>query len=249
MATFKTHLITATTVSGLFASSLLITEMATPKVTILYWLLGILGGTLPDIDTRQSLPARFLFTGLGILIASLIVLVALKRITFFEMIMIWFIVYFLVRYGGLKLFSLFTVHRGNFHSILAAILFGLITVIVADRGFGVREFIAWFAGLSVSIGYLTHLLLDEVYSVGLTSKKPTKSSKSAFKKTSKRYKINRKFKKSAGSAFKIASKRHKKSTTFFVVAIIIAFFLTPSTDKIVKVLFHTGIDQTTGTQF
>lgn len=218
MATFKTHLVTATAVSGLCASSLLITELATPKATILYWSLGILGGILPDIDTRQSLPARFLFTGLGILVASLVVLVVLKRITFFEMLLIWFVVYLSVRYSGLQLFSLLTVHRGNFHSILAAILFGLIAVIIADRGFEVREFVAWFSGLFILIGYLTHLLLDEIYSVDL---------------------MNKKFKKSAGSAFKIASKRYKLSTAIFAVAIIIAFLLTPNTDKVLKVLFHT----------
>jgi hypothetical protein len=218
MATFKTHLTTAVTVSGLFASNLLIIELATPKATVLYWSLGILGGILPDVDTRQSLPARLLFTGLGVLFASLVVLSFLKKITFFELLCIWLSIYLVIRYGLLKVFDLLTVHRGNFHSILAAILFGLLTVIIAYHGFAMREFIAWFSGLFVSMGYLTHLLLDEIYSVDL---------------------LNKKLKKSFGSALKVASNRYRISTFFLVLAVITTFLLTPSTDKVLKILFHT----------
>lgn len=217
MATFKTHFVTTTVISGILAGGLLVTELATVKTGIAYWLLGILGGILPDIDTRQSIPARLLFTGLGMLAASLVVISYLKLITFFELLLIWISIYLTVRYGLFKIFAQFTVHRGNCHSILAALLFGLLTTVIAHDEFKVREFIAWFAGVFIFLGYLTHLILDEVYSVDL---------------------LNKKVKKSFGSAFKIASKRHKTSTFLLIVMVLSVFLLTPSTDRVFKVLSH-----------
>src|SRR5690606_8712429 len=70
-----------------------------------------------------------------------------------------------VRYVAHGIFHRISYHRGLFHSVLAAVFFGLLTVLVyyyvLDRPGGV----AWLAGGFMLVGYLVHLTLDEIYSV------------------------------------------------------------------------------------
>jgi len=213
MANFNTHLTVATSVSATLAIGLFLSDSASAKAAFLYWLLGTLGGILPDIDAPQSIPTRLLFTSLGILFASFLVITEFKQISWLALSCLWIISYLSVRYGLSKLFNKLTVHRGNFHSILAALLFCFITTATSYHVLEIGELLAWFAGLFVMVGYIVHLLLDELYSVG-----------------------NAKLKKSFGSALKIASFRHKISTVLLVLATLGVFLLTPSTEQLVKTI-------------
>ena len=81
MANFQTHLLSATLVSGILAGQLVIIEFATPKAAFFYWLLGTLGGILPDIDAPNALPTRLLFTTLGLLAAILALVSQVNRVS------------------------------------------------------------------------------------------------------------------------------------------------------------------------
>ena len=70
-------------------------------------------------------------------------------------------IYLLVRFGGTHLLQLLTDHRGMFHSIPAALIFGELAYLAASGDEVVR---AYKAG-AVIIGFMSHLFLDEVYSV------------------------------------------------------------------------------------
>jgi membrane-bound metal-dependent hydrolase YbcI (DUF457 family) len=59
-------------------------------------------------------------------------------------------------------FKYFTKHRGMAHSIPAAILCGLLTFVFMLR-LSLSDAYAFLIGLAVVSGYLTHLVLDEVY--------------------------------------------------------------------------------------
>ena len=211
MANFNTHLTVATSISGTLALGLFFTGFATAKAVFFYWLLGTLGGILPDIDAPRSIPARLLFSVSGILFASLLVASQLNQLLWIELIFLWFIIFIGFRYGLLKLFAQLTSHRGHLHSILAALLFGLSITVMAYQIFAVRASIAWLAGWFSSGGYLIHLLLDEIYSVDIN--KP-------------------RLKKSFGSALKLANTRHKFSTLLLILANILLLLWTPSLDKI-----------------
>ncbi|MEN8214920.1 MAG: metal-dependent hydrolase [Pseudomonadota bacterium] len=215
MANFNTHLTVATSVSATLAIGLFLTDLAPAKAVFLYWLLGTLGGILPDIDAPNSIPTRLLFTSLGIFIACF--LVTSQPFSWLELTSLWIVTYLSVRYGLSKLFDKLTVHRGNFHSILAALLFGFVTTATAYQVLEINELLAWFAGVFVTVGYLVHLLLDELYNVDLT---------------------NAKLKKSFGTALKIASFRHKFSTVLLLLASLGVFLLTPPTEPLVKILSH-----------
>jgi len=68
--------------------------------------------------------------------------------------------------GGI--FRRFTKHRGMWHSIPAALIAGLATFLVCGcPELGVRVFKAW----AVVIGFVSHLVLDEIYSVDWRGRK------------------------------------------------------------------------------
>ncbi len=217
MANFNTHLTVAASVSSVLSIGLLFTDLITVKAAFFYGLLGILGGILPDIDAPKSIPTRILFTLLGILLATLIVVNQFKQLSWFKLTSLWIISYLGIFYGLSLLFQKLTIHRGNFHSILAALFFGFFTTATAYHLLELSEKLAWFAGLFVIAGYLIHLLLDELYSVDLT---------------------NIKLKQSFGTALKIASFRHQLSSLLLLLATIEAFLLTPNTDTLVKLFLY-----------
>jgi len=92
-----------------------------------------------------------------------------------------------VRYIAYALFAGITEHRGLFHSLPAALLFGLSTVSIGIHMLGWSLHFAWLAAAFVSGGYLLHLLLDEIYSVnfmGSTLKKSFGSALTLFTRSS-----------------------------------------------------------------
>lgn len=216
MANFNTHLTVATSISGTLALGLFFAELATAKAVFFYWLLGTLGGILPDIDAPRSIPAKGLFIGSGIVLASLLVISQLNQFSWAELMLLWIITFMVCRYGLLRLFVRLTHHRGQFHSIFAALLFGLSITVFAYQGLAVHARVAWLAGGFVIMGYLVHLLLDEIYSVDMTKQR---------------------LKKSFGSAFKLANTRHKSSTLLLMLANIVLLLWTPGFGKIIHQVY------------
>ena len=115
-----------------------------------------------------------------------------------------------------KLFARFSVHRGVFHSLLAAVFFGFLTTSLTYHLFRLSALGAWMSGLFVSVGYVIHLVLDEIYSVDLTGAR---------------------VKRSFGTALKLIS-ADVKATTCLVLATILVFFATPSAEKFVHTVLN-----------
>jgi hypothetical protein len=70
-------------------------------------------------------------------------------------------VYLLIRFALAKLLKHLTVHRGMFHSLPAAAIAGELTFLLASGDLQLRIYKA----AAVVLGYMTHLVLDEIYSV------------------------------------------------------------------------------------
>lgn len=217
MANFNTHLTVATIASGTCAISIVFKNIVPFDTAIVLWILGTLGGILPDIDAPISIPSRFLFTILAVLLASLFVILQLNTLFWADLIGAWLVIYACIRYGLSKFVAFFTTHRGNFHSILAAVLFGLIAVVIAHHLLHATDLLAWYAGFFLTGGYLIHLLLDELYSIDFA---------------------NLRLKKSFGSAFKIASLRYPLSTILLVIASSGMFTLTPHPEQVIQQLLR-----------
>lgn len=181
MANFKTHLIVATTVSGVASISLLTLQLAKPWETGSYFLLGILGGLLPDIDSDKSTPLTVIFYFLALYCAFALVFTLAMQYSFAELFAIWGAVYFAIRHLIFQMFISMTIHRGTFHSLLAVAFMALLTVIISSNVLHYAPRMSWNAGLFIGIGYLVHLTLDEIYSVDLHNKRMKKSFGTALK--------------------------------------------------------------------
>ncbi len=212
MANFKTHITVAAALSGCLATGFLEVGIAAPKEVWLYFALGTLGGILPDIDANNSIPGRMLFSFFAMVLAFLTLFSRANAYSIVELSILWMVTYMVVRYIIFQMFAKLTVHRGIFHSILAAIFFCFLTTDISYYLFRLNALNAWVSGLFVFIGYLIHLILDEMYSVDL---------------------IGTKIKKSFGTALKIVS-TNMKATSLLLLATVLVFYITPSTERFVK---------------
>ncbi|MCB1776140.1 MAG: metal-dependent hydrolase [Candidatus Competibacteraceae bacterium] len=208
MADFNTHLMGAAAVSGLAATVLVMTgQFSHPAITG-YFVLGVIGGLLPDIDSPHSIPVRIAFMALAVIAGFLVVFTFGRRYSLTELILLWIGCFVLIRYGVFALLDHFTVHRGLLHSIPMGACCGLITTAMAYHVFNASVIHAWLCGSFVTLGFLAHLLLDEFYSVNLFGKKLLK--------------------KSFGTAFSLGSVKQPLGTMALYLAVIGLFYLCPS---------------------
>ncbi len=146
-------------------------------VGVLTWVAGM----LPDLDSESGRPIREL-SGVVAAFAPLLLLhnaqavgVRGDRAMLFAIIS-----YAVVKYGGAFLLGKLTVHRGMFHSIPALLIASeLVFLCYHSDELRVRVLMA----VGVGIGFLSHLVLDEMYSVQWDGMKVrlAKSSGSAMK--------------------------------------------------------------------
>jgi membrane-bound metal-dependent hydrolase YbcI (DUF457 family) len=216
MANFKTHISVAAALSGVLATGFLAARVAEPKDVWLYFAMGTVGGILPDIDADHSIPGRMFFSFFALVVAFLMLFSRAGMYSIVELFLLWVVTYVVVRYVIFKLFARFSVHRGVFHSLLAAIFFGFLTTSLTYHLFRLSAIGAWMCGLFVSVGYVMHLVLDEIYSVDLTGAR---------------------VKRSFGTALKLIS-ADVKATTCLVLATIVVFYTTPSAEKFVHAVLN-----------
>ncbi|MFH7565052.1 metal-dependent hydrolase [Oceanimonas smirnovii] len=181
MANFRTHIQVASTASGLLAAGMVWAEEVTLTQACLLWLAGSLGGILPDMDSDSSRSLNIVFRLFGALAATLALLFGQQHLSLVDTLVLGAVGYGLVRYPLCWVFAHFTVHRASLHSLLANAVFGLMTVVVADRLFSQPSDMTWFTGLFVFLGACIHLLLDELYSIDLEGRRIKKSFGTAFK--------------------------------------------------------------------
>lgn len=212
MANFKTHMSVAAALSGCLTTGCLAVGIATPRDVWLYFAMGTLGGILPDIDANNSIPGRMLFSFFAIVFAFVTLFSQAGVYSIAELSILWLVTYVVVRYIIFQMFARLTVHRGIFHSLLAAVFFWLCITDISYYIFRLNAVSAWMAGCFVCIGYVIHLTLDEVYSVDL---------------------VGAKIKRSFGTALKIISS-NMQSTAVLFLATVVMFYMTPSADKFVK---------------
>ncbi|MFZ1326603.1 MAG: metal-dependent hydrolase [Candidatus Contendobacter sp.] len=176
MANFNTHLMGAAAVSGVAATVLVMSGAAPHQAVIGYFVLGTIGGLLPDIDLPTSVPVRLTFMALAVMAGFLVVFTFGARYSLAELVLLWSGCFLLIRYGFFTLLDRFTVHRGLVHTVPMGIGLGLATTATAFHIFSASAVHAWLCGAFLTVGFIVHLLLDEFYSVDLFGRKLLKSS-------------------------------------------------------------------------
>jgi len=166
MANYREH-VTVSSMLGLgYGLGAVVGFGFTPVQGLLAACLTGLSGMLPDLDSDNGRPVREMFGLLGAVAPLLLV----NRVIAFlglpgdpEVIMLVIVLlYVAIKYGGAEFISRVSVHRGMFHSI-PALLIAAEAVFLAypSPRQGVKAFMAG----GVAVGFLSHLLLDELYSV------------------------------------------------------------------------------------
>jgi hypothetical protein len=209
MANFSTHLKIGVFVSGGAVLALDGMGLVAPDHTFALFGLGVLGSLLPAIDADASSPVRAIFGLLGAALAFGWTLPMVGRYPPLELALVWGGLFVATRYLLLIAFARFTVHRGIWHSWLATAFVALATVNLAHWVLHQPSKPAWVAGLMVGLGYLTHLTLDEIYSVDI---------------------FNSRLRRSFGTALKPLSFSDPRSSFLMAAAVALLFWLTPAAD-------------------
>ncbi len=213
MANFPTHIAIGTLVAGTMATLTLAVDAVAPENLVAVTLAGVLGSVLPDIDLKESRPARAMFSGLAVFFAFAVLFSVAGQYSVAEMLLLYVGTLLAVRYGAKYVFFKFSYHRGIWHSILAAVFVSFATAAAFYFVLRRPDAVAWLAAGFMFVGYMTHLLLDEIYSVDV---------------------MDTRLKQSFGTAIKLVDRNHWGHTGAMAVATVLAFLATPSSSLFVK---------------
>ena len=213
MANFTTHIAIGTVVSGALATLTLAADVVAPENLVAVTLAGVLGSVLPDIDLKELRPSRAMFAGLAIFFSFAVLFNAATKFSIAELWILWLGTLVAVRYGLHTLFHRVSVHRGIWHSVLAAVFSAVATAIIFNRVLGKPEGVAWLAGAFMFAGFITHLTLDEIYSVDV---------------------MDTRIKSSFGTALKLFDRRHIAASLAMASATALAIMVSPSTTTFVE---------------
>ena len=181
MANFNTHFIVGAGASAVLSASMLSMEIILPTEAVMAFAFGTFGSLMPDIDADNSKSIGIGFTIISLLFTILAVFMKATTYSIIEILIMSGVIFSLVRFGMIRVFRKISRHRGMFHSIPVALMWGVITAIIMHLFFGLNSLLSWIYGLMMTGGYLVHLILDEIYSVDLRNKRIKKSSGTAFK--------------------------------------------------------------------
>lgn len=169
MADFKTHMTTSTVLGIAYgAAGHFAYGIDLPNALIAGSLCSV-SGMLPDLDSDSGVPLREMLSFVSVLVPMMM----LRRFYQFgwtpeTMVFVAGVMYVGIRFGLGSLYRRFTKHRGMWHSIPAAVIAGMITYLLClSPEVGIRLFKSW----AVVLGFLSHLMLDEVYSVDLSGRR------------------------------------------------------------------------------
>ncbi len=183
MASYPVHLSVSTALGFAYGGAGILYGDVDWGVAVLAAGLTALGGVLPDLDSDSGVPVRELF-GLMAAAAPIFLYPRLHTAGFpvEEIIVVMAGVYLGIRYGVSELFKRFTVHRGMFHSIPAMFIAGLLIYLLYPNSV---RWLRFFVAGGVMLGFLSHLVLDEIYSVDFMGARLSKSAGTAVKFRSK----------------------------------------------------------------
>lgn len=162
MAGFKTHITTSSVLGVGYAGLGLHLGIPWESSVLAGGLCGI-GGMLPDIDSDSGIPYRESMCFMSAIIPAMM----LDRfrelgLNYEQFVLAIGGMYLLVRFGVGRLISKYTVHRGMFHSIPAALIFAGATFLISKT---TDLNLRYFKAAGVFLGVMSHLVLDEIYAV------------------------------------------------------------------------------------
>jgi len=206
VASFAQHVNTAVVISGITIAPLYSSSLIDINQSLALLFFGMIGGILPDIDLENSKPIQITSSILSIFIPLLAILTLLQSLSISKMLFIWFLSSLLLHFIIFKILLHFTIHRGVIHSIPMGLLFAHSITIVFYNILDFEELFSLLCGLFLFIGFIIHLVLDEIVSLN------------AFGMS---------FKKSLGSALKFYDSNNLTGSVLLYISIIILQIIYP----------------------
>ncbi|MBM3998442.1 MAG: metal-dependent hydrolase [Planctomycetes bacterium] len=162
MADFKTHIATSSALGLVYAGAGHALGIPLTSSLIAGGLCG-LAGMLPDLDSDSGIPVRETasFT------AALAPVLMMERFEHLglsreEMVLAFGGSYLAIRFGLAEIFKRYTVHRGMWHSLPAALIVAVIGYLLC----GCHDpLIRFYKAGALFVGFVSHLWLDELHSV------------------------------------------------------------------------------------
>lgn len=221
MAAFKEHFNIGTVATGVVVVALHAAGLLDLSESFTALFIGIVGALLPDIDSDNSKPLQVVFRILSVSVPLLVLLAFFPAMPVLRIVILWVVFALLFKATLFKLFLHLTHHRGIFHSIPMGVLFAQLTLLFGYYVEKVGLQASTIYAFTLFFGFMTHLVLDEIYSVD------------AF---------GARMKKSFGSACKLYDKYNVTGTVIVYVLIVLCGFFLPDISgmpaKIIDALFE-----------
>lgn len=163
MAGFRTHIATSTVLGIGYGATAHALYGVSPGPCLLAAGLCSVSGMLPDLDSDNSVPVRESLAFAGAAVPMLLV----ERFRNLGMstdaiVLTAAAIYVAIRFGFGAFLKAYTRHRGMFHSLPAAIIFAELAYLACDCP---EMSLRLFKAGAVLIGFLSHLILDEIWAV------------------------------------------------------------------------------------
>jgi membrane-bound metal-dependent hydrolase YbcI (DUF457 family) len=163
MAGFKTHIATSTVLGiGYGATAHLGYGVPVDQCLLAAGLCSV-SGMLPDLDSDNSVPVRESLAFAGAAVPMLLVeRFRQMGMTTDSIVLTSAVLYVLIRGAFGAFLKAYTRHRGMFHSLPAALIFAELAYLACDCTSNSARL---FKAGGVLIGFLSHLILDEIWAV------------------------------------------------------------------------------------
>ena len=179
MANFHTHIGVSSALGVAYGSvGYLVYDVERPAAILSAGLCGV-AGMLPDLDSDRGVPIRESMAFLAAVVPMLL-LDRFRQLGWTQetIVLVTGILYFLIRFGGTTFIRKYTVHRGMWHSLPAATIAGLVTYLLcACPDINMRLYKTG----AVVAGFLSHLVIDEIWSIDVRGFRVKKTFGTAFK--------------------------------------------------------------------
>jgi membrane-bound metal-dependent hydrolase YbcI (DUF457 family) len=164
VAGFETHIGTSTAIGIAYGAAGFYLGLPIES-SVLAGGLCSMAGMLPDLDSDSGVPVREMLS----LTAATVPLLLYERfqklgVSHETLVAMLGATYLAVRFGVGEIFKRYTVHRGMWHSLPAMFTAGFIAFLLAS---GNDVAIRGFKAGGVMLGFLSHLVLDEIWSFGV----------------------------------------------------------------------------------
>lgn len=165
MPGFRVHITGSSIVGASYAVAAYFVGDMPPMTCALAGGMCAVAGMMPDLDSGPGIPMRESVA----FAAAVVPMMMIHRfhqmgLPLEAMILLGASIYLSIRFGVSWILKHYSIHRGMFHSIPSMAIAGQMTFLAFSAEDPLRRY---FISSAVVLGFLTHLILDEIWSVRL----------------------------------------------------------------------------------